>query len=178
MVLPGMVAESPFSKPNGKVNIDLDDQDNTYGRAISYDVFKKMVNRFNSDNHPRPNENVAYIIDKQLLHILLSSRQCRFLMLAKCLRPDKETDHDGTEKVNFKESIAFIALKGDHTPVGTVIQENALVEAAGSDVSAGEWIQGYTFKNLVDHHIIEQNTAEGAQFNFDEFFTGVNLGTI
>ena len=185
MSLPGMTSESTGLVPKGTINIDLDDQSAKYGRAINFEVFKRIVSRYNKPhNHrphlgPRPNECVAFVIDKQLLHTLMASEKCRYLLLARCLRPKKTTDADeDPENPGFVESLSFMALKHDHTPVGTIRQGKMCTPIAGSDVSAGEWIQGFTHAMLVKYHIIDPLNLDGDGFDFDKLFEDLDKGQL
>src|SRR5580698_9621920 len=116
ITLPGSRKESTVgsqSSPSDKINIDLDNQSAGGGRAISWALFEKIVSKFHAQVKLRPNEKASYVIDKQLLHILMASTKCTSLLLSKCLRNDGE------------ESIAFVALDKNGKPIGVTINRES-----------------------------------------------------
>jgi hypothetical protein len=156
LTLPAVMKEPTTADPStvtdSSVHIDLDNQTAAGGRAIGLDVLKAMVARFHAQAALRPNEASAYIVDKQLLHIILSSVRCTSLLLSKCIRRDG------------KESIAFTALDKNGVPLGLTVDKTtkkATLTTAGSDIASGEWIGSLTIgeeqqTGILPVHGIEQ----------------------
>jgi hypothetical protein len=165
-----MTRVSSAQMPNGTIKIDMDDQKCAGGRAITYSVFQQLVHNYCAQKDLNTNERIAYVIDKQLLHILLSSKECTGLMLCKCMRPSE------TKSAGPIYSIAFVAVDKDGNPVHakrvqkggktTTIQADK-----ANDVPAGEWIQGITVGDAIDRGIITEVMDRDKEngFNMDLF---------
>jgi hypothetical protein len=100
-------------------------------------------------------------VDKQLLHILLSSTRCKSLLLSKCIR------------VDGKESIAFTALDRNGVPLGITIDRatrQAHLTDAGSDPSSGEWIGAMTVAEEQQKGILPKHGLEN-EVDFVEYLS-------
>lgn len=136
MSLPGMRKGPDGHIGEGTIKIDLDDQEGASGLPINQKLYEHLVNTFiRQGGALRPTEKQFYLINNQLLQVLLSSKGCAGLLLSKCCRPD------GTE------SIAFIAVGDDNTPLQWQLGDQPMQEGK-ADVASGEWIQGFTVSTL------------------------------
>jgi len=170
IMLPGTVLDDTGSACDGTICINLDDQSRLGGRPISNDVFEQFVRNYNiqPDLQTRPHQHVAYVIDKQLLLILLSSKNCTGLLLCKCRRdPNDPTT----------ESIAFMAVDSKGSPLrvstGEVAPPNSKA-ASTVDVSAGEWIQGLTVKEELERGIIGEHALDKTGFDFASYLEALS----
>lgn len=165
LTLPGITEEpaagTVVAPPTSAIHIDLDDQKANRGRAINLKVLQGMVNRFHKQVPTlRPNEAAAYIVDRQLLHILLSSAKCKFLLLSKCIRCE-----DG------KESIAVTALDRHGVPLGVTIDRetrNAHLTSKDSDISSGEWIGAVTIEEEIQKGVLPAHGID-RDINFEGY---------
>lgn len=157
MTLPGMKKNPDGTIEHGSIKIDLDDQTGDRGLPINQRLYEHLVNRFiQQGEHLRPTEKQFYLINNQLLQVLLSSKGCTGLLLSKCCRDDG------------KESIAFIALGEDNTPLHWQLPGQAAEESTtAADVASGEWIQGLTVDDIRKSFLREGIVPE---INFDRLF--------
>jgi hypothetical protein len=163
LTLPGSLSETNAKTPTDKINIDLDNKTGKYGHAIGWDLFKSIVKRFHNERHLRPKEKTSYVIDKQILHILMSSSKCTSLLLSKCMREDGH------------ESIAFTALDKKGMPLGIKIDsetKQSTLSKGSSETFSGEWIQGLTVDDEKNAGIWPGHGVEST-FDFERYIEAI-----
>jgi hypothetical protein len=140
------------------LSLNLDDQEGTFGTPISLGVFQRLIANFLQFNTPDEKEKVMFVIDKQLLQILISSEKCKKLMVTKCSRGAGQ------------ESIAFVAADENNQPLGIIPNSGKEdIEGAGTgDFSSGEWVGAFRAKDMRPF-LKKQHVENGLQdeFTFD-----------